>query len=278
MEVQPSPQVREKAVSPEFEVDAKDGKVIVEVHSRHLDKDQLDRTEQYYAGILARQAEAVAKAEAAGKKGYVSTSGIIGIFPTGEPEADKAGDSLLCNTISRIAAVKESEHQVDQSKPFVLWLDLQDVDVWGPDISPEMTLMPLYSEREGVVGGGAFWFALYGRKEGPLLESRGYQYRSTLMQHEGRFRQTMKSHGGPTRVSAVVFSLPRATVLMEHPCAIHPLPPRFRAAMLKAPRFRLDLSLIEWQPGLVGEIIEVQHHLVNAAVKALEAFDTIGSK
>lgn len=96
------------------------------------------------------------------------------------------------------------------------------------------------------------------------------------MAHEGRFFQTMKSHGGATRVSAVVYALPRATILMENPNAVHPLPPRFRASMLKAPFFRLDLSLIEWEPGLVAQSVQLQYRTILATEKALKAFDALG--
>ena len=106
-------------------------------------------------------------------------------------------------------------------EPFVLWLDLQDTTVWGVSI-PEQQLSPLYSEfrSEGVCS-GALWFALYGRKGDPMIEMRGCDYRQIAMLHDGRFA-----------LSAVVYSLPHGTVLMEHPAAARPLPPRFRASML----------------------------------------------
>lgn len=172
-----------------------------------------------------------------------------------------------------MGAGQEGEHQIDPNKPSALWLDFQDPTVWG--LSPaEEQFAPLYTEcMDGLVSPGAFWFALYGRRGDPMIESRGFGYRRIEMLHDGRFAQVMKAHGGPTRVSAVVFSLPRATVLMENPAPLQPLPPRFRASMLKAPFFRLDLSMCEWEPGLVARRVASQRDMVRVAAEALAAFD-----
>jgi hypothetical protein len=97
-----------------------------------------------------------------------------------------------------------------------------------------------------------------------------------LMAHEGRFFQTMKSHGNPTRVSAVVFSIPQATLLMENPNAERPLPPNVRAALLKLPRFRLDRSIMEWSPGLVSHCLEFHRLNIQSAETALKAFNSFG--
>jgi hypothetical protein len=98
------------------------------------------------------------------------------------------------------------------------------------------------------------------------------------LKHDGRFFQIMKARGGPTRVSAVVYSRPVATILMENPNAAPPLPPRFRAALMKVPRFCLDRSIIEWKPGLVVEAIERDRDMIVAAAKALEGFDALGEE
>jgi hypothetical protein len=272
MSVKPGPSVSGSKASPEFEVNAEDGAVIVEVHSRQLDNAQVAAIIEHHANLKKAHAEAVEKARKNGQKGNVVTLRTHSVFPTGAPVPHKPGDSVLTNTISRIARIKENETQVDPAKPFVLWLDLQDLTVWGTPICDEL-FRPLYTEsKEGFVGSGPFWFALYGRKGSPLIKSCGYDYRSMPMAHEGRFYQTMKSHGGATRVSAVVYALPRATILMENPKPVHPLPSRFRASMLKAPFFRLDLSLIEWEPGLVAESVELQYKTILATDQALTTF------
>lgn len=273
MNISPEPLVSGKRVVPEFAADAGDGPVIVEVHSRQLDGAQTQTIAQHHEALNQQHKEAVerTKAERTGKP--VITTGLMEIAPLGAPKQGKVGDSVLTNAISRVARIKENEHQIDPNKPFVLWLDFQDPTIWG--LSPaEEQFAPLYTEcRDGMVSPGAFWFALYGRRGDPMIESRGFDYKRIEMLHDGRFTQVMKAHGGPTRVSAVIFSLPRATVLMENPTAPRPLPPRFRASILKAPFFRLDLSLCEWKPGLVTQQVESQRSMVRAASEALSTFD-----
>lgn len=278
MTVAPKPRISGSERSPEFQIDNGDGEVIVEVHSRQLDTKQIDQMGTSAAELRARHAESVEAAEEIGNPQTVATFQEVEVFPTGEPRPEKAGDSVLTNTISRIAAIKEDEGQVDPGKPFILWLDLQDPMVWGGGIAEDL-FSPVYSQGvDGYVGSGPFWFALYGRKGDPLLESRGFDYRSTPLAHDGRFFQIMrKGHGGPTLVSAVVYSLPHAIVAMEHPSPAKPLPMRVRIELLKLPRFRLDLSILEWKPGLVSAYIEHQRQAFDSASEALQAFDPGGS-
>lgn len=273
MNVEPGPSAMGSAASPDFRVDAGDGHVIVEVHSRQLDKAQAEAIREHHIELEERHAAAVKRAQAEGSKGNVITMGELVVTPTGAPDPQKIGDSVLTNTIRRIARIKEEENQIDPSMPFVLWLDLQDPTVWRFPI-PDQLFRPLYTERSGgLVGCGPFWFALYGRKGGPLVESDGFRCRSMPMAHEGRFRQKMKSHGGPTRVSAVIYATPQTTILMENPNAPHLIPPRFRCALLRAPFFRLDLSVVEWNCGLVSEDTELQHKAILSAERALKAFN-----
>jgi hypothetical protein len=98
------------------------------------------------------------------------------------------------------------------------------------------------------------------------IEMQGCDYRQIAMLHPGRFALS-------TKISAVVYSLPKATVLMEHPAPARFLPARFRASMLKAPFFRLEFSLCEWKPGLVKSQMYAAHDMVSTAAKALLAFN-----
>ena len=268
MTVSPEPIVAGKKVVPEFDVNAGDGSVIVEVHSRQLSSDQRVSAKKH-------SKELTAKVEAAKKANAATTAVITGeleVTPFGDPNPITLGDSVLTNAISRIASIKDEETQIDPDKRFVLWLDLQDPTVWGLSIA-EQQLAPLYTEsKEGEVGTGALWFALYGREGDPMIETECFSYRVRNMLHHGRFFQTMKATGKPTRISAVVYSMPRATVLMENPSPALPLPLRFRASLLKAPFFLLDRSLCEWEPGLVKARVDQEHKAIKATANALSAF------
>lgn len=276
MKVNPQPSVSGKNVVPEFEVDAGDGAVVVEVHSRQLDEDDAEAAAEHNKELNAKHQAAVQKERNAKSSKLIITTAVSTVAPFGAPKPDKTGkykedDSVLTNAISRIAGIKKSEKQVDPTKPFVLWLDFQDPTVWGVPIAEEQ-LAPLYTEtKDGKVGTGALWFALYGRKGDSMIETDSFIYRVRKMLHEGRFSQTI--NGGPTRVSAVVYSMPRATVLMENPSAALPLPPHCRAELLKTPFFCLDRSICEWKPGLVRARIDTEHETVEAAAEALSTFN-----
>lgn len=250
---------------PEFEVDAGDGKVIVEVHSRQLDPKQIqaikEQKEQHKTSVEA------AKERKANPDEIVSVYGpCIAVMPFGTPE--KMGDSVLTNAISRIAAIKAGEKQSDPEKPFVLWLDFQDLTVFGLSIPLEQ-LAPLYSKgQSGDVGAGALWYALYGRKCDPMIQMQSLDYGTILMLHDGKFEQSKK-------VSAVVYSMPRTTILMEHPSPTHRIPPSFRASLLKLPFSDLNLSICEWEPGLVQSRLDLERKVVEATVKALSQFNLI---
>jgi hypothetical protein len=60
---------------------------------------------------------------------------------------------------------------------------------------------------------------------------------------------------------------------MENPSATQPLPPYFRAELLKLPFFCLDRSICEWKPGLVKYRIDMEREAVKAAAEALLAFN-----
>jgi hypothetical protein len=272
MTVSPEPIVPGKKVVPEFDVDSGDGGVIVEVHSRQLAKDQAETIIQHHAELQSNHSLAVRTAR---EGAAVITTRELEVMPFGAPDPKKAGDSVLTNAISRIASIKEDERQIDHQRPFVLWLDIQDPTVWGVPISEEQ-LAPLYTEsKDGYVGTGALWFALYGRKGDSMIESEGFTYRIREMLHDGRFFQIMKSSNTLTRVSAVVYSMPSATVLMENPSSFLALPDGFRASLLKAPFFRLDRSICEWKNGLVKRRIEFERETIMAAAKALSAFNSL---
>lgn len=184
------------------------------------------------------------------------------MYPLGRPNPFKEEDFGLTNAISRISSIKKNEKQLDKTKPFVLWLDLQDPTVWGLPISSEQ-LAPLYTENNGGnVGTGALWFALYGCKNDPMIEMQHGDYQIVSMLHHGKFAQS-------EQVSAVIYSMPHATVLMEHPNPTLRIPAKFRASLLKLPFFKLDRSVCEWEADIIASCIEVEKKVVAATAKAL---------
>jgi len=236
--------------SPEFKVSYGGSDVIVEVHSKQMDGGQ----QQDLAAFADAVGDEVKKTSSSGLTARVVV-GSTTVAPMGQPDPKKAGDTVQTNTISRIAQIKDKEHQVDASLPFVLWLDLQDRNTWPFSTFDENTL-PLMSGHHGSLTSGAFWHAFYGRKGKPIISFDGYQCSTVPLGHEGRFFNPNMKHGGPSRVSAAVLSFPQSTVVFEHPQAMVPLPAEFRIRLLHLPYFRIENSYLEFSPGSVRNAID----------------------
>lgn len=240
---------------PEFHVSMDGVETIIEVWTRNLSNEE--------RGSTASQQVKSSKTEEI--KGGTITTSTAAIAPFGTPDPKKKGDSLLTNVISRIAAIKEREHQATDRRPFVLWIDLQSEGAVRFDYSHH--LQPLMTWN-GEVESGGYWHALYGRKGDTLLESGGGRTRTNVMQHEGRYYQLMRKHGGPTRISGCIFSSPKTTVMMENPAAGFPVTASFRKELIQLPWFDIGLSLVNWSEGLVERTVQLQREFVLAVVRA----------
>ena len=240
----------------EFHVQMDGVETIVEVWTRNLGNEERERI----------KAEQQASSRTKQVDGGTITTQWAAIAPFGAPDRRKKGDSILTNVISRIAAIKEREHQAHDRRPFVLWVDLQSETSLRFDYSHQ--LQPLMSWN-GEVQSGGYWHALYGRRGDTLLESGGGRIRTNVMQHEGRYYQKMKEHGGPTRISGYVFSSPKTTVIMEHPAAALPLTASFRKQLINLPWFDIGLSLANRSEHLVERTVHVQREFIAAIIAAL---------
>jgi hypothetical protein len=240
---------------PEFQVMEGDDETVVEVWTRNLSKSEL-------AQIKAQQAATFTSTEISGG---TLTSSVATVAPFGSPDPSKEGDSILTNVINRVAAIKEREHQADDRRPFVVWVDLQSETTMRFDSSEH--LLPLMSWN-GIVTSGGYWHALYGRKGDILLDTDRPYNRANGMLHDGRFRQIMK-HGGPTRISAFVFSTAETLAIMENPLAPFPLTAAFRSGLIDLPSFDIGVSLADWSDRLVAKTIDHQRQLISGVVMAL---------
>ena len=109
----------------------------------------------------------------------------------------------------------------------------------------------------------------YGRKGDILLKSDGGLTRTNALKHDGRYNQTM-THGHATRISAVVFSSPRTTAVMENPAAPFSLTRSFRQRLIQLPFFDINASLVNWSDGLVARTIQAQRDKIAAVITALD--------
>jgi hypothetical protein len=240
----------------EFHISIEGEETVVEVWTRNLSKEDLNRIE-------AEKAASLSTHQATGAK---ITTSVASVAPFGHAEPNKAGDSILTNVIQRVAAIKEREHQAHDRRPFVLWVDLQSERMhfdFSDHLQPVMTW-------NGALESGGYWHALYGRKGDVLLEMQGGRTRTNVMQHDGRYYQTMK-HGGHTRISAFVFSSSKTTAIMENPEPPFPLTTAFRRCLFDLPHFEIGLSLANWSDGFVTRMVQVQRELIVGILHTLES-------
>jgi hypothetical protein len=239
----------------EFHIVLDNIETIIEVWSRNLsEKERASVDSQLKKSSRTRVIE-----------GQALTSAEAAIAPFGAPDPKKKGDSFLTNAISRIAQIKDKEHQVHADKPFVVWVDLQSHEGLLFDYSSQ--LQPLMCWH-GALSSGGYWHGLYGRKGDLILEGGGGMTRMNVMQHDGRFFQVMK-HGERTRVSAFIFSSPKTTALMENLEPTHSVPASFRKCALNFPWFEMNLSIVNWSDGLANKIVCVQREYIGSVIAAM---------
>ncbi len=179
------------------------------------------------------------------------TSYMHEVHPFGKPIPGKPGDSTATNAISRICGRKQDETQFRSDQPAILWLDFQDLYSLDMSMSAEQ-FRPIISWNEHLTS-GALWYGLYGWKGAPVLEQCHYSHldlpsQVIPMAHDGRFFQ-------PTKLSAVVASLPTVTILAETPIRERQLPKGLRLRYLGLPWAGIQHTIAEWTTGLTSEIL-----------------------
>lgn len=100
-------------------------------------------------------------------RGGVSVE-VSSITPFGFPTDDKPGDTIQGNAISRLAALKQEEHQADEKVPSVLWIDLDNHEAFPLSIGAEQA-QPLVGGQQEIVS-GALWWMNYGREGDPIFD------------------------------------------------------------------------------------------------------------
>ncbi len=226
-----------KMATPEFEVRDGNDRFIVEVHA----KQQNTKTEE----DLERHRAAVAETHR--EPGRITTHVHV-VHPWGRPSVNKPGDSTTKNAISKICAIKGSERQLRSDMSSIVWMDFQDLHTLDMALTAEQ-FSPLLSSQEHITS-GAIWYALYGWKGAPVFEHVHYSHldlpsQIQRMEHDGRFRLS-------NVVSAVIVSLPNATLLAETPRKERQLPPSVRLRFLGLPHAGIQHSIAEWSAGQVA--------------------------
>jgi hypothetical protein len=263
--LQVTPQEPGGKPAPEFLVDAGDGNsVLVEVHAKQIDGEMQTALDQHREERKSQVDEFRAKLAREGKQRGVFVGEPVAIAPFGRPDPDKPGDTISANVISRLCGIKKTEHQFRDDIANVLWLDMQDDYSWNLALGPREA-HPLSSWRGAMIS-GTLWYALYGWKGAPIMEENerlwDSRQTSTPMQHDGRFNR-------PTKLSAIIAAFPKALAVLEHPSPLVPLTNEFRSATMRLPWAETELSLYNWEPGLVASLVESHKRAIMAAAAAV---------
>ena len=233
--------IKNSEPTPEFEISDGAYRAVVEVHAKQYNED----TEK---GLQEHRKMIASQPSSPGVAVYTHV-----VHPFGRPVPGKPGDSTATNAISRICAIKQKEHQLSDDKPSILWLDFQDLYSGDMALTTEQ-FQPLSSWNENITS-GALWYALYGWKGAPILEHLHYSHllgfpsQITRMAHDGRFLTSK-------RLSAVIVSLSRATILAESPRDEKQLPREIRIRHLGLPWAGLQHTIAEWTDGRVVQTLK----------------------
>ncbi|OUC14999.1 MAG: hypothetical protein B0A82_09230 [Alkalinema sp. CACIAM 70d] len=243
------------APTADFQINAGDGEVVVEVFAKHQDEDQQKMLEDIAKGGTPEGVERNKYI-----KGGVQVETTTAVLqPGGKPDPNKANDSVQANMISRVCAAKGPEHQFAGDKPSILWIDFRSMGIWPDVISPDQAA-PLMSWNDGITS-GALWYAFYGWRGAPIFEEDFvFSERIYKMGHNGRYRLTGKSK---SKLSGALISLPKATLLLENPWATHRLPEMCRRYCVQLPFFDLTRTIADWKAGDAERQIEVHKSAID---------------
>jgi hypothetical protein len=241
-----------KKATPEFLVTDGSVEFVVEVHA----KQQNSQTENELAAMRKTIREQKPT------PGEIITH-VTEVHPWARPKKEKRGDSTTLNAISKICAIKGKEHQLRSDIPSIVWMDFQDLYSWDMALTADQ-FEPILSFREHLTS-GALYYAFYGWNSAPVYEQLHYSHlelpsQIQWMRHDGRFLRSRLT-------SAVIVSLPTATILAETPRAARQLPSEVRLRCLGLPHFGMHNSIAEWTPGLVARVVAANAKLICGLVE-----------
>ena len=225
----------------DFEADAGDGPIVVEVFAKHQDEQQQQLIEDVAAGKTPPGVER-SHTQRGNRRMEITT---MELHPAGIPDPNKPHDCVQANLISRVCAAKKDETQFPADKPSLLWIDFMTFGQWPEVLSLEQAA-PLISGHQGLTS-GALWYAFYGWLHAPIFEEDAVLCdRIVPMGHDGRFRLKGKSK---SKLAGVILSMHAETTLFENPWTDLSLPDRARRYCERLPWFNIACSVADWKTG-----------------------------
>lgn len=217
-------------------------KAFVEVHSRQSNPDEAKALGKFYNKTLSN-------IDSSGQANQRAVFIEHGTVPLGRPKI--GGETITENAISKLASIKEKEHQMSPDKTSILWLDFQD-ETWNL-LDTIDRVLPLTTQNNAFYS-GELWYAFYGWKDAPIYEA--FRLDMLLgdvvkMRHEGRFRQD-------TKLDAVIISFSGDTIILENPYSQKPIKPWLWKRLVLLPRFNFEMSYTNWPAVNLRQRIELE--------------------
>lgn len=214
----------------DFWVEDNQEKILIEVHSKQLHRQQSESLEKFYNDLRNE----ITKSDR--KTGWVI--GEHNTVPFGKPQKH---ENVAENAISKLSAIKPTEHQMSTNSTSILWLDFQD-EVW--DLLDTVDRVLPIRTWNGAFYSGELWYAFYGWKDAPIFEEFRFDLPSFLcqqvkMRHEGRFRNS-------TKLDAVIISFSRNTLILENPFSEKAIKPSLWKKLVFLPWFNFEYSYTNW--------------------------------
>jgi hypothetical protein len=171
------------------------------------------------------------------------------IFPFGWPEREI--DNVQGEASSKLAAIKQKEHQFEKDSINILWIDLKDPTLWVLDFGIEQFL-PLSAFREEITS-GAFWNAFYAKKDTYIfdqLSMHGLASRIYKIEYNGRF-------WSDSLIDFVIADTRTDQIIFQNHSRDNCIPNRLYQSLHRFFGFNLELSWLDWprkgQPESVNE-------------------------
>lgn len=182
----------------------------------------------------------------------------FGTPPNNQKRKDK-NDNVQGEAVSKIAQIKQGEHQFNRDKINVLYVDLLDPIFLPLNVMDEQ-YSPLISENNGFFTSGAIWWAMYGKKRDPIwCEYAGWwcARRPYIMEFNGKLNKN-------SIVDFVVFSLPHKVVVFQNP--YRKIPPKAVLTMTKWNNFSLsdswlDIGFCHFRKKIVEKKLEIHRFI-----------------
>jgi len=262
--------------TPDFKVEGRDGdKIFVEVFAKQMQGKEAKDLEDFNHG----------KPSSSGRKGAHIREHVV--TPFGKPKCELSDhnfpipvETVTENAISKLAQIKEAQHQASLTNPTLLWVDFQD-EIWQLAHHAE-SVFPLLSWH-GELTSGSLFYAYYGWKGAPIFELHAVEERISSppkpMRHHGQFggpglmndirRFVDRLRGKPkSRFDAVVVSFYRTIAILENPYSRKPIPNKLWRHLTHLPWFSIEHSYLDWpQKGSLKRRLEIERQRLEAMAK-----------